>query len=86
MLGFILTNEITRKGNVCNYLTDNGTYTECICPTPRLCNRIVKPFCPFYDAVPVPWSIKRLFLNDDDKLVATRNIEDLKPIIDMFIG
>jgi len=85
MLGFILTDEIKRERNVCNYLIDRENYTECICPDAELCNRVVEAFCPFYDSVHVPWSIKKLFLNSD-RLIAAKNIDDLKPVIDEFIG
>jgi len=85
MLGFILSDEISRERNVCNYLVEKDTYAECVCPDWKLCDRVVKPFCPFYESVHVPWSIKKLFL-DSDRLIAARNLEDLKPVIDEFVG
>jgi len=85
MLGFILTDEITRERNVCHYLMVEERYSRCTCPSPEFCDRIVKPFCPFYDSVHIPWSIKRLFLSSNNMLIAVKSLEDLKPLIDKFV-
>ena len=87
MFGFILTKKLTGK-NYCPYLYIESNYSECKTPDSDYCvgETFSKSFfCPFHDAVNVPWVVKELFFNSKNRLVAARDLKDLEPLLREFL-
>jgi len=83
MLGFIITRKIDRlPKNRCSYLVKIENCVECYCPNPDFCFYLdLKPYCPFYEEVAVPWDTKQLFLNRMNPMIATKGTSYLTPTI-----
>ncbi|MFX0116860.1 MAG: hypothetical protein ACFFB3_20090 [Candidatus Hodarchaeota archaeon] len=82
MAGFIIAEKISSKKKWCNFLIPFNEYVECTCPDKSLCfYPSLKPYCPFYEEVDVPWEIKELFLTVENRLFAVRDPDHL---IDFF--
>lgn len=81
MMGVVLSKKISRKKKYCNYLSNCGGYSECMCPNDKFCfyptlkARDTRLVCPFYDYVDIPWGVKQLFINERNRLVVTADLE-----------
>ena len=85
-LGFILHKKFFNHNN-CIFLKLKNGYSLCDATSKQLCYHKGLPmFCPFYDSINIPWFTKQIFFTDENHLVATENLEDLKPAIKEFIS
>lgn len=89
VLGFIIHDNITNGDRDCVYLQKKGDISTCTVPDHLSClgNARQRPWCPFYDSVNISWLTKQLFLRrKEHHLVAVRRIQDLKPIVNIFVS
>jgi len=86
-MGFIMADEISRAEANCPYLFLNSTYAECTVPDKILCagDAINQPFCPFYHSVNIPWLFKEIFLREGNRLIATTELENLRPLLQEWL-
>jgi len=87
MLGIIVDPRVgnDEKG-LCNYIVNYTAYEECMCPEKELClYRDLKPKCPFYDFVDVPWAIKQLFMTKLNRLVALSEMPKLYVVVTEYL-
>jgi len=82
MMGFIIDEQVkTLKSasRLCNYLMPRPFYWECFAPGKGFCfHPNVKPTCPFYDYVNIPWDIKQLFMYPMNRLIACESLDNVK--------
>lgn len=85
-LGFIIHEKLWNDNN-CVFLEFKDVYSICEAINEELCyHEVLGLFCPFYDSINIPWFSKELFLTEENQLVATKNLEDLKIAINEFIS
>lgn len=85
-LGFIIHDKFWNENN-CIFLSFKDVYSICETVSEELCyHDLLRPFCPFYESINIPWFSKELFLTDENQLVATKNLEDLKPALEEFVS
>lgn len=83
MMGFILDRRALKKRKHCPYLVHYAVYHECMCPNYKLCFYTrVKTHCPFYDYVNIPWAVKQLFINENNRAVATNNLQNMLYVVE----
>lgn len=86
MMGFILDQRVQRKGKYCPYLQMFAMHSECMCPDHELCfHPKLKASCPFYDYVNIPWLVKQLFINETNRLVAVKTLENMSYVVEECI-
>jgi len=87
MLGIIIDSRVGKSDKgLCNYIMDYTAYEECMCPEKELClYRDLKPKCPFYDFVNVPWAIKQLFMTKLNRLVALDESSKLDVVVTEYM-
>ncbi len=86
-LGFVRHSKILGVPS-CEYLVDKKTYTECMVAEASLCTHETgNHYCPFYDAIDVPWFTKEILLCKEygNRFVAVRNLPALKKVIREFL-
>jgi hypothetical protein len=87
MIGMIIDSHVgeDNKG-LCNYIVDNKAYQECMCPEKELClYPALKPKCPFYNYVNVPWATKQLFMTKVNRLVALQSPSNIDVVVTEYV-
>jgi len=65
---------------------DNKAYQECMCPEKELClYPALKPKCPFYNYVNVPWATKQLFMTKVNRLVALQSPSNIDVVVTEYV-
>jgi len=87
MIGFAIHEEVGKDSQkLCNYIQDFKFYQECMCPDSKLCfYRELKPKCPFYDCLNIPWATKQLFMTKTNRLVALQREKDIDVLISEYL-
>lgn len=87
MIGIAIHEEVGKdKRNLCNFIQDFKFYQECSCLDSKLCfYPQLKPKCPFYDYVNIPWATKQLFMTKINRLVAMQRENDLDTLITEYL-
>jgi hypothetical protein len=86
MIGIVIDSQVGESKGLCNYIVDYNAYQECMCFEKELCLYLaLKPKCPFYDYVNVPWATKQLFMTRVNRLVAVKNPTDIDVVVTEYM-